>query len=223
MPSEIHMMKKGARLYLPCPESLFARQVQHVKIYLPYCLNTSYSHFRDLSPTSGGLTVGKGANVNSKFVAARIAVASSMSLLALPALADDGQYVTSLYENPSPGRTYFSAQQGADYILYATYYGTVSIVNPTGGPSPVLNPNGNALEAQFRAAYTASYGLDVEPSYYAYGAVYIDCRDDTKTSSLLTTSRSQHGTMLTRGDRDWYRVSLRKGQRVQFALTSSYQ
>ena len=29
--------------------------------------------------------------------------------------------------------------------------------------------------------------------------------------------------MLTRGDRDWYRVSLKKGQKVQFALTASGQ
>src|SRR5690242_17212241 len=100
--------------------------------------------------------------MNSKFAAIRMALASSISLLTLPALADDGQYVTGLYENSSSGRTYFSAQQGADYILYATYYGTVSIINPTSSPSPVLNPNGNELEAQFRATYTASYGLEVE-------------------------------------------------------------
>jgi Bacterial pre-peptidase C-terminal domain len=161
--------------------------------------------------------------VNSKYIAAGIVLSSGIALCALPVLADDGQYVTSLYKYYSSGRTYFSAQQGADYVLYATYYGTVSIINPTSGPSPVLNPNGNELEAQFRANYTASYGLDVQASNYAYGAVYTDCRDDVKTTCQLTSSRSQHGSILTRGDRDWYRVSLRRGQRYQFALTAGQQ
>ena len=35
--------------------------------------------------------------------------------------------------------------------------------------------------------------------------------------------QSQYGDILTRGGRDWFRVSLRKGQRYQFALTSSYR
>src|SRR4051812_30463730 len=160
---------------------------------------------------------------SSIYVAAGIALCSSVSMQALPAFADDGQLITSRY---SSGRTYFSAQQGADYILYAYGNGTVSIINPTSGPSPVLSPtNDNELEAQFRATYTASYGLDAQGSYYdyAYGAVYTDCRDDVKTSCQLTASRSQHGSILTRGDRDWYRVSLRKGQRYQFALTASQQ
>src|SRR3954454_6143907 len=156
-------------------------------------------------------------------VAAGIALFSGVAMQVIPAFGDDGQYVTDLYENYSSGRTYFSAQQGADYILYASGYGTVSIVNPTSSPSPVLNPNGNELEAQFRAIYTASYGIDVQASYYAQGIVYTDCRDDTKTNCQLTTSRSQHGDIRTRGDRDWYRVSLRKGQRYQFALTTPDQ
>jgi Bacterial pre-peptidase C-terminal domain len=161
--------------------------------------------------------------MTNKFSAAAIALSSSIALHVVPALADDGQYVADLYEGNSSGRTFFPAQKGADYILYAQGYGTVGIVNPTSSLSPVLNPNGNELEAQFRAAYTASYGLDVQTYNYAYGAVYTDCRDDKTTTCLLTTSRSQHGSMLTRGDRDWFRVSLTKGKRYQFALTSSYQ
>jgi hypothetical protein len=161
--------------------------------------------------------------MTSEFSAAAIVLSSNIALHVVPALADDGQYVTGLYEYKSSGRTYFPTQRGADYILDVTGYGIVSIINPTSGPSPVLNPNGTELEAQFRAVYTASYGLDVNTSYYARGYIYTDCRDDTKTNCQLTTSRSQHGSILTRGDRDWFRVSLRKGQRVQFALTAYQQ
>src|SRR3954465_1787126 len=116
--------------------------------------------------------------MTSKFLTAVIVLSSSIALHVAPALADDGRYVAALYEEYFSGRTFFPAQQGADYILYATYYGTVSIVNQTGSLSPVLNPNGNELEAQFRAAYTANYGIDIQTSYYAYEAVYTDCRDD---------------------------------------------
>ena len=157
--------------------------------------------------------------VRSVCAAAGISLSFSTVMQVIPAFADDGQYITNLYASSSSRWTYFSAQQGADYILDASGYGTVSIVNPTSKASPVLNPNGNELEAQFRATYTASYGLDVQGSYYnyAYGTVYTDCRDDVKTNCQLTTSRSQHGSILTRGDRDWYRISLKKGQKVQTA------
>src|SRR4051794_40884398 len=109
-------------------------------------------------------------------VAAGIALFSGVAAQVLPAFADDGQLVTSLNAENYSVRNYFSAQQGADYILRAAGHGTVSIVNPTSGPSPVLNPNGNELEAQFRTKYTASYGLDLQgPSYgYVYGSVYTD-------------------------------------------------
>src|SRR4051812_46316889 len=161
---------------------------------------------------------------NIMYAAAGILLASVATILhTIPALADDGQYVTGL-SGYNSSRVYFQAQQGADYILYAYGNGTVSIINPTSGPSPVLHPaNYNELEAQFRAIYTASYGLDIQPSGYTQGNVYTDCRDDVKTTCQLTASRSQHGSILTRGDRDWFRVSLRKGQRYQFALTASQQ
>src|SRR3954454_21167483 len=123
---------------------------------------------------------------SSIYAAAGIALFSGVTMQVLPAFADDGQYVSGLYEEYSSGRTFFSAQQGADYILYSYGYGTVSIVNPTSGLSPVLSPNGNELEAQFRTAYTASYGIDIQTSYYAGGTVYTDCRDDVKTTCLLT-------------------------------------
>src|SRR4051794_30376201 len=118
-------------------------------------------------PSQSGHLSERETTVNSKLIAARLALSSSISLFTLPVLADDGQYVVSFYKYYSPGSTSFSAQQGADYILYADGYGTVSIVNPSGGRSPVLNPNGNALEAQFRANYSASYAIVVQTSYHA--------------------------------------------------------
>ena len=128
--------------------------------------------------------------MNIKYIVAGSAMSCGMVLHTLSALADDGQYVTSL-SGYSQQRTYFSAQQGADYILYAYGNGTVSIINPTSGPSPVLNPaNYNELEAQFRAIYTASYGLDIEPYNYTYGAVYTDCRDDILAIILCASACS---------------------------------
>src|SRR5689334_8609179 len=106
--------------------------------------------------------------MTSKLLAAAVALSSSIALHAVPALADDGQRVTELLENASSGRVYFPAQQGMDYMLTAFGDGTVSIINPASVPSLILSPRDSSYaEAQFRAAYTASYGLDVQTSSYA--------------------------------------------------------
>jgi len=158
-----------------------------------------------------------------------------LGLASGPALAVQGSPIASAWGDPdTPTRSAtVGLAAGQDYLLEADGFGTAELVNPQGQTEITLQPHMGypSIVQPFRATWTAVYGLKatydpVAPPSFVNSPIgswiYRDCRSDTQTQCRLTPGvNEQRGLIVAMGDRDWYRVTLRKGVRYRFTIATS--
>src|SRR3954447_10363344 len=147
----------------------------------------------------------------------RTAIILATLTVASPALAD-GAIVKSC-DYSSAGSCPFHGVKGADYLIRARLgqnCGTdnrskLELVNPAGRVTLAMFLGGTCTgnySREFRAAFTGTYHLRYVPDegvpFGAGGAVFTDCRTDSKTRCAVPLGgRRVAGEHSANGDIDW--------------------
>jgi hypothetical protein len=135
-------------------------------------------------------------------------------------------------ETPPSETKAVNLPSGRDYAIYAHGYGggDVYLQNPQGQRMPQVPVDDSGSNfGSFRTNFAGTFFLGAEARPlpdgspgYASGELHADCRDDAKTRCAIGFAQAVGGWIMSTADRDWYGITLVRGQNYRFTLTARY-